>query len=141
MITVQTNQPIRYVYLILCQLRSGCPRSAGHLDWQKPSKQGSHIQQTLADSHTLQQERSTIFYHVDLAPEPEYTIYQTALMHERTVNHNSLKKGKPRCYTVSPIVQDTFQPIPDLTSCTRVTGGQGLLSHARYRVRWLALPI
>ena len=92
LVHLQTNQPIKYVYLILCQLRSGCPRSVGHLDWQMPSKQGSHIQQTSADSHTLQRERWIIFHLVDLAPEPEYTIYQTALMHEWTMNHNSLKK-------------------------------------------------
>ena len=122
LVHLQTNQPIKYVYLILCQLRSGCPRSVGHLDWQMPSKQGSHIQQTSADSHTLQRERWIIFHLVDLAPEPEYTIYQTALMHEWTMNHNSLKKGS---YTVSPAVQDTFQAIPGLTSCTEVTGDGG----------------
>ena len=35
--------------------------------------------------------------------------------------------------------QDTFRPIPGLISCTRVSGGWRLLSHAQNAVRWLAL--
>ena len=30
-------------------------------------------------------------------------------------------KNRPRCYAKSPTVQDTFQPIPGLTSCGEVT--------------------
>ena len=39
----------------------------------------------------------------------------------------------------SPTVQDTFQPIPGLISCTGVTGKWGLLSHTQSAIRWLAL--
>lgn len=85
LITVQTNQPMRYAYLTPCRLQSGFPHSARHLDWQMPSKQDSHSQQTSAGSHTLQKGRS-IIHLVDLAPEPEYAIYQTALMYEQSTS-------------------------------------------------------
>ena len=74
-----TNQPMRYTYLTPSRLQSGFPRSAGHLDWQMPSMQDSHSLQTLAGSHTLQKGRS-IIHLMDLAPEPEYIVYETALM-------------------------------------------------------------
>ena len=40
------------------------------------------------------------------------------------MNHISLKKGLD-VITKSSTVQDTFQPIPGLVSCTGVTGGDG----------------
>ena len=36
-------------------------------------------------------------------------------IHEQSVNHITLKKGRPRCYAKSLTVQDTFWSIPDLS--------------------------
>ena len=40
-------------------------------------------------------------------------------------------KNRPRFCTTSPTAQDTFRPIPDLISCSGVTGRWGLLSLAQ----------
>ena len=70
--------------------------------------------------------------------QPLYRCSQNDILHEQPTNHISLK-NRPRCYTKSPTAQDTFQSIPGLISCTRVTGRLGLLFHAENGVRWLAL--
>ena len=43
-------------------------------------------------------------------------------IHKQSMNHISVKKDRPRCYTKSPTAQDTFQPIPCLISCTGKMG-------------------
>ena len=57
------------------------------------------------------------------------------------MNHISLKKGKPRCYAKSPTVQDTFWQIPGIISCTGMTSGWEVISHAQNAVRWLVLSV
>ena len=47
-----------------------------------------------------------------------------------------LRRPAYRCYAKSPTVQDAFQPIQGLISCTGVTMREKLLSHALTVVRW-----
>ena len=64
--------------------------------------------------------------------------YVSVSVHEQSMKHTSLK-NRPRCYVRSPAVQDAFQPISGLISCSGVTRRWGLLSHAQNAVRWLVL--
>lgn len=126
LITEQTNQPMRYTYLTPCRLQSGFPHSARHLDWQMPSMQDSHSQQTSAGSHTLQRGRSIIS---SCGFNPWTRIRNIPNSSHVWMNHISLKKGKPRWYAELSVTQDTFQPITGPTSCTGVTRGWGWLPH------------
>ena len=47
-----------------------------------------------------------------------------------------LEKGRPRCHLKSPTVQDVFQLIPGLISCTGITERLGLLSHELHKMQY-----
>ena len=51
------------------------------------------------------------------------------------------KKGRPRCYTKSPIVQDAIWPIPGIIRCAAVTRRWGLLFCAENKCSLWAVAI